>query len=265
MYLNPEETAEMKRRGKKASDNTIYGINPVFEALKSGRRKIHRILVVKNRENRRIDGIVDLARSRGIEIRLTDGREMSKKFPERQDQGVVAKTSPYAYSSLDGLLGDRRSPCLLAALDAIQDTRNLGAIVRSAAAFDADGIIVHADRCAGVTPVTVKASAGMTEHVNIAKVANLATAIRRVKDEGIWVLGLDADSPAGLYNEDLTADIMFVMGSEGKGLRKLTASLCDNLISIPVSSKCESLNVSTAAAVVLAEAARQRNAERQKA
>ncbi|MFH1437161.1 MAG: 23S rRNA (guanosine(2251)-2'-O)-methyltransferase RlmB [Pseudomonadota bacterium] len=255
----------MKRREKKSSDNTIYGINPVLEALESGKRKIHRLLVVKNRGNRRIDGIVDLARKRGIEVRMTDGREMSLRFPERQDQGVAAETSPFAYSSLEDVLSERRRPCLLAALDEIQDTRNLGAIVRSAAAFGADGVIIHADRCAGVTPVTVKASAGMTERVSIARVVNLAAAIRRARDEGIWVLGLDAGSPDNVYNEDLTADVMFVLGSEGKGLRKLTASLCDGLVSIPVSSKCESLNVSTAAAVVLAEAARQRTvaAERQ--
>lgn len=248
----------MARRHEK-NEQLIYGINPVYELLRAGRRNVRSLLVVNKPGKSRIDGIVRLASSKAIPVRWIDGSEMAKRFPGREDQGIAALAEPFKYHGLDEILHGRPSPCLLLALDEIQDPQNIGAIVRSAAAFDCSGLIMHRDRSTRITPAAVKASAGMTEHVHIAAAANLASAIKRVKNEGIWVLGLDAEAHQSIYNEDLTLDIMLVLGSEGKGLRRLTSELCDTLVSIPLSDLCESLNVSTAAAVVLAEATRQRS------
>jgi 23S rRNA (guanosine2251-2'-O)-methyltransferase len=248
----------MKPRKDRGGEDMLFGINPVCEALSSGKRSIRSLWIVKKSGSGRLERIAEQASSKGIEIRWVEGAEMTRRFPDREDQGVAAITGPYPYETLEGILRSRPPSSFLLALDQVQDPRNLGAVIRSAAAFGCAGIIIHEDRSARITPVTVKASAGMTEHSKIAKVVNLASAIRQVKEAGLWVYGLDAGAPKSLFEEDLTSDIMLVLGSEGTGLRSLTVSLCDGLLRVPISPPCESLNVSAAAAIILAEASRQR-------
>jgi 23S rRNA (guanosine2251-2'-O)-methyltransferase len=240
-------------------DDLVYGIHAVAETLKAGRRIVRSLLVVRKSPSSsgRIESILEMAAGRGIPVRWVEGGEMARKFPDREDQGIAALASPYPYSSLDEVLMGP-APRLVVALDEVQDPRNLGAVARLAAAFGAGGIITHRERSAPLSPAAVKASAGMTEHLRIASVSNLAQAVRRAKREGLWVIGLDAGATRSLYHEKMGQDMMVVLGSESRGLRRLTAELCDGLVSIPMSPICESLNVSTAAAVVLAEAARQR-------
>jgi 23S rRNA (guanosine2251-2'-O)-methyltransferase len=247
----------MKHRKGSGGEEMLFGINPVREALSSGRRRILSLWVVK-KSSGRLEEILEKASSRGIEIRWVDGREMTGRFPDREDQGVAAVAGPYPYVDLEDILKSRPPSSILIALDQVQDPRNLGAVIRSAAAFGCAGLVIHETRSAPITPVTVKASAGMTEHAKIARVVNLASAIRKVKEAGLWAYGLDAGASRSLFDEDLTSDVMFVLGSEGGGLRKLTASLCDGLLRIPISPLCESLNVSAAAAIIVAEASRQR-------
>lgn len=248
----------MKPGRPERSSNQIYGIHAVFEALRAGKRSVRSLTVVRGHRSSRLEDILDLAGRHGIPVSLVDGNEMNRRFPGREDQGVVASVDPYPYGDLDDVLHSQGAARLLMALDEVQDPQNLGALIRSSVAFGVGGLILPRNRSALVTPAVVRASAGMTEHLTVAVVPNLATAIRRIKESGVWVFGLDGRADRSLYMEDLTQDLMFVMGSEGKGLRRLTAGLCDRLLRIPLSKSCESLNVSSASAVALAEAARQR-------
>jgi 23S rRNA (guanosine2251-2'-O)-methyltransferase len=247
----------MKKARRDRPSDTVYGIHAVQEAMSAGKRAVLSITVVKNHRSRGLEDILAEAGRRGIPVTLVEGSDMSRQYPGREDQGAAARIAPYPYGALDDVL-DPRGPRLLLALDEVQDPQNLGAVIRSAVAFGAGGLILPKNRSALVTPAVVKASAGMSEHLTVVLVSNLATAIRTVKERGVWVFGLDGGAKRSLYSEDLTRDLMFVMGSEGKGLRRLTAELCDGMLRIPLSKSCQSLNVSAAAAVGLAEAARQR-------
>jgi 23S rRNA (guanosine2251-2'-O)-methyltransferase len=247
----------MKQGRKDRSSDLIYGIHAVWEAMQAEKRAVLSLLVVRSHRSRRLEEILDAAGRRGIPVSLLDGSEMSRRCPGREDQGVAARVEPYPYGSLDDALASK-GPRLLLALDEVQDPQNLGALIRSAVAFGAGALILPRSRSASVTPAVVRASAGMTERLTVVLVPNLATALRTVQERGVWVFGLDGRADRSLYMEDLTQDLMFVMGSEGKGLRRLTAELCDGLLRIPLSPGCESLNVAAAAAVGLAEAARQR-------
>jgi len=240
------------------AEDLIHGIHPVIETLRAGRRRVHEVMLVRDRGGARLDELRRLAREARVTVRGVDARFMREQFPNREDQGVAARAAPYPYVDLDELLASVPRPALLVALDEITDTGNLGAIVRSAVAMGAHGVIIHKDRSASITPAAVRASAGMTEHLSIARVTNLARAMDRVRDRGIWIRGLDGDAAQTLYEEDLTADTLIVMGSEEKGMRRLTRERCDSVLRIPMDARCPSLNVSTAAAVALAEARRQR-------
>jgi 23S rRNA (guanosine2251-2'-O)-methyltransferase len=171
---------------------------------------------------------------------------------------VVAEVDPYPYADPNTLLDVPDG--LIVALDQVQDPHNLGAVARSAEAAGATGLLIPTRRAAAVTAAVVKASAGATEHLPIARVPNLAEWLARAKDAGAWVYGADADAPGAYTATDLTGKVVLVLGSEGKGLRRLVAERCDGLISIPVRGRVGSLNVSAAAAALLFEAVRQRSA-----
>jgi 23S rRNA (guanosine2251-2'-O)-methyltransferase len=229
----------------------VHGLNAVLETLRADRRRVHEVYLHGASPVK--DEIRRLAASRSIPLLDVDGRWMASRFPSREDQGAAASVSPYPYVDLDELL----EATLLLALDQVQDPRNLGAIARSASAFSTS-LIIHKDRSAQVTPAAVRASAGMTEHLAIARVTNLARALDSARAAGIWIRGLDASSPTAIHSEDLTLPTLLVVGGEDSGLRRLTSSKCDSLLSIPIAPPCTSLNAATAAAIALAEASRQR-------
>jgi 23S rRNA (guanosine2251-2'-O)-methyltransferase len=174
-------------------------------------------------------------------------------------QGAIAVAGEYPYRSLDDLLGtaDER-PALLVVCDEIQDPHNVGAIVRSAVFFGATGVVLGKNRAAGVTPGAVRASAGATEHARIARVTNIAETIRALAREGLRTVGLDAVAPATLWDVDLTVPCALVVGSEGRGLRRLVAERCDTLARLPGVGALASLNASVACALALYEAHAQR-------
>ena len=186
----------------------------------------------------------------------TEAGELSRIAGSPEHQGIVAEVDPYPYADARGLLD--RPEALVVALDEVQDPHNLGAVARSAEAAGADGLVITARRSASVTPAVVKASAGATEHLPIARVANLAEWLAAAKENGAWVYGAEAKAKAPYARTDLTGKVVLVLGSEGKGLRRLVAERCDALISIPVRGRVGSLNVSAAAAALLFEAVRQR-------
>jgi 23S rRNA (guanosine2251-2'-O)-methyltransferase len=186
----------------------------------------------------------------------TDAGELTRLAGSPDHQGVVAEVDPYPYSDPRSLLA--APDALVVALDQVQDPHNLGAVCRSAEAAGVHGIVIPERRAAGVTAAVCKASAGAVEHLEIARVRNLADWLAEARDAGAWIYGADADAEAGYTEADLTGKLVLALGSEGKGLRPRVAAACDLLVSVPVRGRVASLNVSAAAAVLLFEAVRQR-------
>lgn len=211
----------------------IYGRQPVAEAEK-GRRRVHRVWRAPE----------------------TPAAELERMVGSEDHQGVVAEVDPYPYVGGQQLLGKRDA--LIVVLDQVQDPRNLGAVCRSAEVAGADGVVIPDRRAASVTAVTCKASAGAVEHLEIARVRNIADFLADAKKEGFWVWGADGTAKSAPWEIDLTGQTAIVMGTEGKGLRPRVAESCDGLIAIPQKGRIESLNVSVAASVLLFEAVRQR-------
>ena len=186
----------------------------------------------------------------------TDALELTRLAGSPDHQGIVAEVDPYPYADAGAMLA--KPDALIVVLDRIQDPQNLGAMARSAEAAGATGLVIPSRRSASVTAAAAKASAGAVEHLPIARVPNLAEYLSRAKEEGAWVYGAEANAESPYTQADLTGKVVLVMGSEGKGLRRLVADRCDLVVSIPVRGRVASLNVAAAAAVVLFEAVRQR-------
>jgi 23S rRNA (guanosine2251-2'-O)-methyltransferase len=216
-----------------AESEHIYGRRPVAEAER-GRRRVRRKWTSED----------------------TDAGELTRLAGSPDHQGVVAEVDPYPYSDPRSLLA--APDALVVALDQVQDPHNLGAVCRSAEAAGVHGIVIPERRAAGVTAAVCKASAGAVEHLEIARVRNLADWLAEARDAGAWIYGADADAEAGYTEADLTGKLVLALGSEGKGLRPRVAAACDLLVSVPVRGRVASLNVSAAAAVLLFEAVRQR-------
>lgn len=211
----------------------VYGRRPVAEA-EAGRRQVYRV--------HRAPG--------------TSDRELERLAGSPDHQGVVAEVEPFPYSDGNALLEGKSG--LILALDQIQDPRNLGAACRSAEAAGVRGVVVTERRSASVTPATCKASAGAVEHLEIARVTNLADWLGTARDAGFWIWGAAGGEGDPPWEVDLTGPTIIVLGSEGKGLRPRVRSFCDGLISIPQLGRIDSLNVSAAATAILFEAVRQR-------
>jgi 23S rRNA (guanosine2251-2'-O)-methyltransferase len=229
---------------------TVYGIRPVVEALESGRRKVLEIIdAVGNEEVARVAG------ARGVEVTRASRQRVEELARGGVHQGVAARVEPYPYSGLGEILSTPEP--LVLVLDGVTDPRNLGAVLRAADAAGADGVVIPRDRSVGVTAAAVKASAGASEHVRVARVTNLRRAVDTMKGTGLWVYAAEARGTP--YMElDLAGAVAFVLGSEGRGVRRLVREGCDGTVSIPMLGAVESLNVSVASAVLLYEARRRR-------
>lgn len=228
----------------------IYGSRPVVEALKSGRRKVFEVFDAVG------DGEVKRAAdSRGVKPKRVSRQRVDELSRGGVHQGVAARVEPYPYSGLGEILASSES--LVLVLDGVTDPRNLGAVLRAAEGAGASGVVIPTDRAAGVTAAAVKASAGASEHVRVARETNLKRAIETMKEAGLWVYAAEAEATP--YTQiDLTGPLGLVFGSEGKGVRRLVREACDGTVSIPMLGNVGSLNVSVAAAVLLYEARRQR-------
>jgi 23S rRNA (guanosine2251-2'-O)-methyltransferase len=241
----------------------LYGRNPVLEALRSNRPARKLMIADSVKSDSRIDQILALAERAGIEVERAQRRKLDDIAHTEQHQGVTGYFHARTPLTLDQLLELAQMPGLLIALDGIQDPQNLGAIVRSAAAAGADGVLISRQNATAVTPAAVKASAGMTEHLPIATVANLAQALDTLAGAGYWRVGLDGGLPTRYDKVDYTVATVIVVGAEGRGLGELTRKKCDVLVSLPLAPRVESLNAGAAAAIALYEAARQRGFTRQ--
>ena len=239
--------------------NFIYGINAVAEALKARGRAFEWVGVAKERHDLRLQRVVDECRRNGVAVRFLARPELDRMAGNNAHQGVVAVTSGKQYNDLDDVVAAKRGQySLLVVLDGIEDPHNLGAILRTADAAGADGVVIPERRAVGVTPTVTKASAGASEHLPIAKVTNIARTVEELKDRNLWIVGLDERGTQTYDSLDYNMDCAIVLGAEGKGVHELVRKKCDFLVSIPMLGKVASLNVSVAAAVVLYEIVRQR-------
>jgi 23S rRNA (guanosine2251-2'-O)-methyltransferase len=235
----------------------IYGINPVLEALKSGKRNFIKIIIAAGRRGKGIHEIESLAKSKGIEIEITPSSELLTP----NSQGIAAIVLQRSEIGLNGLIDGlykKESKPIVAILDGIEDPGNLGAIIRSAEALGIGGIIIPKDRAAGLTPVVVKRSAGAIEHIPVVKVTNISNTIEELKEKGFWVVGVEAGADKDCFSLSYDDPIAVVFGGESKGMRRLTKEKCDYLVSIPMKGRVSSLNVSAACAVIFYEILRQR-------
>jgi 23S rRNA (guanosine2251-2'-O)-methyltransferase len=237
----------------------LYGKNPVLEALRAGRPARKLVLAAGVRDEPRLREILEDAAERGIPVEETSRRRLDDIAHTEHHQGVAGYFHSRPPLSLDPLLERMRAPGLLLVLDGIQDPQNLGALARSCDAAGADGMVLVRDRATGVTAAAAKASAGAIEHVPIAVVPNLAAALVRMREAGLWCVGLDASAELRYDRFDYTSPVALVVGAEGEGLRPLTRRRCDALVSVPMLGHVASLNAAAAGAILLYEAARQRD------
>ena len=230
----------------------IYGLRPVVEALRSKRREVREVLdSVGDKE------VASEAAARGVTVRRVPRDRVEELARGGVHQGVVARVGPYPYSGLEEILA--APDPLVVVLDGVTDPRNLGAVLRAADGAGVSGVVVPKDRAAGVTPVAVKASAGASEHVPVARETNLRRALEKMKESGLWAYAAEGGPASSAYtNLDFSGPVAFVLGSEGRGVRRLVREGCDGAVSIPMRGAVSSLNVSVAAAVLLFEARRQR-------
>ena len=237
----------------------IYGIHAVEEALAARGRGFEYVAVASGRGDNRLQRIVRLCRAAGVPVRAMPRDQLTRLANTAGHQGVVAVTAEKQYGDLDDLLKNKRGKfSFLVVLDGVEDPHNLGAIIRSAEAAGADGVVIPERRAAGITATVVKASAGASEYLPIAKVTNISRAVEEIKAHNIWTVGLDQHG-SKLYDQiDYKMDCAVILGAEGHGLHEHVREKCDYVVSIPMMGKVASLNVSVAAAVVMYEAARQR-------
>jgi len=241
----------------------LYGLHPVEEALKAGRRRFDHVLVAREREDLRLEKLVAQCRQAGVRVRQESRDQLTLMAKTPAHQGVVALVRPQEFLSIEDLFtadparkaGTAR---LLLAVDGVEDPQNLGALLRVADGAGVDGVVLTERRSAPLSPVAVKASAGAAEHLRIARVVNLVRALEELKRQNLWIVGLDERGTADYDRFDLTGDCVIVMGREGAGLHELVRRTCDHLLRIPMAGGVSSLNVSAAGAVVLYEAFRQR-------
>src|SRR5580693_5654292 len=237
----------------------IYGINAVTEALKAQKRSFEWVGMAKERHDIRLQRLIEDCRKAGVPVKYLSRVELDRMAGTAAHQGVVAVTSAKQYSDLDDVVGGKRGHyTLVVVLDGVEDPHNLGAILRTADAAGADGVVIPERRSAAVTAAVAKVSAGASEHLPIAKVTNISRALEDLKEKDLWVVGLDERGEQTYDAIDYKMHCAVVLGAEGKGIHDLVRRHCDFLVSIPMLGEVPSLNVSVAAGVVLYEVVRQR-------
>ena len=236
----------------------LYGLHPVEEALRAGSRRFDHVVVARERQDQRLQRIVEGCRDRGVRVRSESREQLTVLARNPGHQGVVAFVRERAALDLDDILAAEGATPLLLALDGVEDPQNLGALLRSADGAGVTGVLLTERRSAPLSAVALKASAGAAEHVRIARVVNLVRALEQVKAANIWCVGLDERGTMDYTEYDFTTPCLLVLGREGAGLHDLVRRTCDHLLRIPMAGKVASLNVSAAGAVVLYEAHRQR-------
>jgi len=249
-----------RKKPAEPSKSVIYGIHPVLETLKAGKRRVEEIYSA--REDSLDEAARALIKERNIPVKPLPQAQLLAVAGSPHHQGLAARVGPFPYADLEDILSPlppEIGPILL--LDEVQDPANLGNILRAAECLGADALVLTKDRSVAITAVVEKAAAGASAHIAVARVVNLVRAIEMLKSSGYWVYGTAPEAKASLYELKFEGRLAFVLGSEGKGMRRLVREKCDQLLVVPMSGKTASLNVSQVATILLAESLRQRLSE----
>ncbi len=235
----------------------IEGRNSVYELLKTD-KEIEKILVQKDLKDEASKRLINVIRSHKVKVQLVDKYVIEKESESKRSQGFIAYVSDYKYFDLDDILSDcKDKDGFIVLLNELHDPHNLGSIIRVCECAGVDGIIIGKDRCVSVTDTVMRVSEGALNHVKIAKVTNVNTAIDQIKENGFWVFGAELGG-GQIYKSDLTGKICLVIGGEDSGIKRLTKEKCDGIITIPMFGKVNSLNASVACGIAVYEVVRQR-------
>lgn len=247
-------------KDERTNDNLVIGRNAVAELLKSG-REVENIIIAKGEPEGSVLKIIAMAREKGIVVKNADRKKLDFMCGGANHQGVVANVPAHEYSSVEEILEFAKSknePPFIIICDEIEDSHNLGAIIRTAEACGVHGIIIPKRRNVGLNFIVAKTSCGALEYVKVARVSNLNSTIEKLKKENIWVYCADMDGRPWCKT-DFSGGAALVVGSEGNGVSRLVKEHCDVTVSLPMYGKVNSLNASVAAGVIMYEIARQRN------
>ncbi|MES2141947.1 MAG: 23S rRNA (guanosine(2251)-2'-O)-methyltransferase RlmB [Pseudomonadota bacterium] len=239
----------------------IFGFHAVASILEKAPERVLQLFMLEGRDDKRLQSVMQLANNQHIPYQVLSRIQLDKKAENGKHQGVIIEVRSLPIKDekyLLSLIKKLAKPAFLLLLDEVQDPHNLGACLRSADAAGVDAVIITQNRSVGMTPVVRKIASGAAETTPLITVTNLANTLRKLKEEGIWIYGLDGRATQTIYDTDLKGPIGLVLGAEGEGLRRLTRDLCDGLLAIPMQGSVTSLNVSVAAGVCLFEAFRQR-------
>ena len=234
----------------------ICGVHAVYEALSSRRQPIERIHIAREGLSGKVKEILDLARERDVPVRKEDRTVLDRMARGEIHQGIIAISSEVGYADFEILF--KKDKPLIVVLDGVEDPHNLGAVIRTAEACGASGIVVPERHSAPLSATVVKGSAGATAHLPVVRVKNLVAAIDELKERSIWVVGVDPAGTKDWTGFDYSGPVALVLGGEHKGLRRLVREHCDALVRLPMLGKIASLNISVAAGVLLYEVVRQR-------
>lgn len=239
----------------------IEGRNSVLELLET-EKDINKIFIEKGEKHGSINKIIGIAKDRKVVIVEVEKSKLNQMAQTDNHQGVIAIVPPFDYCEVEDILNEAKSknekPFILI-LDGIEDPHNLGSIIRTAETAGVHGIIIPKRRTVTVNSTVTKVSAGAVEHMKIARVNNINETIRKLKQEGLWIIGTDGEAKTYYYNQDLKGDIAIIIGSEGFGMSKLVKENSDMLVKIPMKGKITSLNASVSAGIIIYEAVKQRN------
>lgn len=242
-------------------DDQVEGRNAVLELLESG-KNINKIYVTKGEKHGSIFKIIAMAKENKVIVVEKDKKQMSQMAQTENYQGVIAIVPPFEYCDIEDILDyakTKNEPPFILILDGIEDTHNLGAIIRTAETAGVHGIIIPKRRAASVNSTVSKISCGAVEYMKIARVNNITDSINTLKKNGVWVCGTSISADKYYFNQDLTGPIAIVIGNEGKGMSNLVEKNCDFLVKIPMMGKIESLNASVSTGIILYEVLKQRN------
>lgn len=244
-----------------AFSDQVEGRNAVIELLESG-KDINKLYITKGEKNGSINKIIALAKENKVVIVEKDKKQMEEMAQTDNYQGVIAIVPPFEYCEIEDILNyakEREENPFVLILDGIEDTHNLGAIIRTAETAGVHGIIIPKRRAASVNSTVSKVSCGAVEYMRIARVSNITDSIKKLKEEGLWICGTSISAEKYYFNQDLTGPLGIVIGNEGKGMSDLVEKNCDFLVKIPMRGKVESLNASVSTGIIVYEALKQRN------
>lgn len=258
----PQMEAEPKRREepRELPDDVLVGRNAVTEALKSG-RGINKLWIASGDREGSVAEIATLAKERGIVVQYVERAKIEALAGGHRHQGVLAYVAPVPYAELDDILKaaeEKGEAPFLVLLDELEDPHNLGALLRTADATGVHGILIPKRRSVSLNATVAKTSAGAVEYVPVARIGNIAQTLKKLKEKGFWVAGADMDGEKAYYEADLTGPLVLVVGSEGRGMSRLTKEACDFIVSMPMVGRINSLNASVAGSILMYESMRQR-------